>query len=71
MSDLNRPAWAVISERGVEETSLTYEEARQLVERLGREDIQGRCIVSDKAAARMNAESDHPTAEQHTANARG
>jgi hypothetical protein len=71
MSELNKPAWAVISERGVEETSLTYEEARQLVERLGSEDIQGRCIISAKAAARMNAESDHPAEEQSTANARG
>jgi hypothetical protein len=71
MSELNKPAWAVISERGVEEISLTYEEARQLIERLGNEDIQGRCIITAEAAARMNANSANPTAEQSTANARG
>ena len=45
--------WAVISDRGVEATGLTHEDARRLVHRLGGEGRHGLCIITDEAASRM------------------
>lgn len=53
-SDLEQKKWSVISERGGEASSLTHEEARRLVHRLGAEGRHGLCIVSDEAARRMD-----------------
>jgi len=53
-SDLEQKKWTVISERGREASSLTHEEARRLVHRLGAEGRHGLCIISDEAARRMN-----------------
>jgi hypothetical protein len=53
MSELGEPVWAVISERGCEATQITYDEAHRLIERLGREGVYGRCIITALAAARM------------------
>jgi hypothetical protein len=53
MSELSEPVWAVISERGCEAKQVTYDEAHRLVERLGREGVYGRCIITALAAARM------------------
>ena len=54
MSDLGLENWSVISERGREASSLTYEEARRLVLRLAGEGRHGLCIVTDEAAARLS-----------------
>ena len=53
-SDLEQKRWSVISERGCEASSVTHEEARRLVHRLGAEGHHGLCIISDEAARRMN-----------------
>lgn len=57
MSELTEPVWAVMSERGCEATSLTYDEARKLSERLGGEGIYGRCIITARAAHNLTPAS--------------
>jgi len=52
-SQLELENWSVISERGREASSVTYEEARRLVHRLAGEGRHGLCIISDSAASRM------------------
>jgi hypothetical protein len=52
MSELREHRWAVISERGVEVSSVSYDNAVEVVERLGTEGVHGRCIVTDEAVAR-------------------
>jgi hypothetical protein len=52
-SDLDSDKWAVLSNRGVEATSLNHEDARRLVHRLGGEGRHGLCIVTNEAARRM------------------
>jgi len=52
-SDLESKTWSVISERGCEAASVTHEEARRLVHRLGAEGHHGLCIISDDAARRL------------------
>jgi len=56
MSELVMERWSVIGNRGVEATSLTYEEARRLVHRLAGEGRHGLCIITDEAAGRMIAD---------------
>jgi hypothetical protein len=53
-SELESKTWSVISERGCEASSVTHEEARRLVHRLGAEGRHGLCIISDEAARRMH-----------------
>ena len=53
-SELGRPKWAVVSDRGCEATGLTHEEARRLVHRLAGEGRHGLCIMSDEAAGRLH-----------------
>ena len=53
MSELKERRWAVLSERGREETGLSYEEASGLVARLRAERLSGLCVVSDEAASRI------------------
>ena len=55
MSELEMERWAVLSDRGVEATGLTHEDARRLVHRLAGEGRHGLCIVTDEAASRMPA----------------
>lgn len=62
-SDLEQRRWSVISERGCEASSLTHEEARRLVHRLGAEGRHGLCIVSDDAARRMDESELAPESE--------
>jgi hypothetical protein len=62
MSELGEPIWAVISERGCEATRVTYDEAHRLIERLGREGVYGRCIITALAAARMLNDGDRVAA---------
>jgi len=52
-SDLEKKCWSVLSDRGCEAGSLTHEEARRLVHRLGGEGRHGLVIVSDEAARRI------------------
>ena len=61
MSELTEPNWGVISERGAEGTELTYAQAHELIERLGREGIYGRCLVTAKAANRLREASQETT----------
>ena len=53
MSELGEKRWAVISERGPEESGLTYDQAHQLVRRLVAEGLHGLCIITDEAAHRI------------------
>ncbi|MBA3805316.1 MAG: hypothetical protein H0X14_06340 [Acidobacteria bacterium] len=53
MSELNDPLWAVISERGCEAVSLSYDEATKLLRRLEGENIHGTCIVTAEAACHL------------------
>lgn len=62
-SELESGKWSVISERGCEASSLTHEEARRLVHRLGGEGRHGLCIISDEAASRMAASESSPELE--------
>ena len=52
-SDLEKQCWSVLSDHGCEAGSLTHEEARRLVHRLGGEGRHGLVIVRDEAARRM------------------
>ena len=52
-SDLEIETWSVLSDRGLEVSALTYEEARRFVHRLGGEGRHGLCIITDEAASRM------------------
>jgi hypothetical protein len=60
MSELNERRWAVVSERGREAAGMTYDEAASLMRRLADERVHGRCIVSDEAAARLDAARSTP-----------
>ena len=62
-SELESGKWSVISERGCEASSLTHEEARRLVHRLGGEGRHGLCIISDEAASRMMSSESTPKLE--------
>lgn len=53
VSELTENKWAVISERGRESASLTYEDARRLVHRLVSEGRHGLCIVTNEAAEKL------------------
>ena len=53
MSELKERRWAVLSERGREESGLSYEEAAGLVARLRAERLSGLCVISDEAASRL------------------
>jgi len=52
-SELGKERWAVISDRGVEATSVTHEDARRLVHRLAGEGRHGLCIMTDEAVSRL------------------
>ena len=51
MSELNERRWAVLSERGREESGLSYGEAAALIARLRGEKLSGLCVITDRAAA--------------------
>lgn len=52
MSDLNKKIWAVVSERGVEASGLSYDAAVNLRRILETEKLHGLCVVTDSAARR-------------------
>ena len=53
MSELNERRWAVLSERGCEDTGLSYPEAAAAVARLRAERVSGLCVITDAAAAHV------------------
>ncbi len=53
MSELNERRWAVLSERGCEDSGLSYAEAAAAVARLRGERISGLCVITDAAAAHV------------------
>ncbi len=53
-SELNERRWAVLSERGCEESGLSYGEASGLVARLRGERLSGLCVVTDEAASHLS-----------------
>ncbi len=55
MSELNERRWAGLSERGREETGMSYEEAAALIARLRGERLSGLCVITDEAASRLPA----------------
>ncbi len=67
-SDLEKEKWAVLSDRGLEATGLTHEDARRLVHRLGGEGRHGLCIITDEAASRLS-EAASPSKQPNTQNA--
>lgn len=52
-SELNERRWAVLSERGCEDSGLSYAEASGLVARLRGERMSGLCVVTDQAASHL------------------
>ncbi len=61
MSELREQRWSVVSERGCEASSVNYEEAAGLVNRLRADKIHGLCIISDEAARRYGSNNNRPT----------
>ena len=53
MSELKEPRWAVLSERGREDSGLSYAEAAALIARLRGEKLSGLCVITDEAAAHL------------------
>jgi hypothetical protein len=52
MSELTEQRWAVLSERGLEATGLTYHQAAEMMRSLVREKISGLSVITDDAARR-------------------
>ena len=52
MSELKEQRWAIISERGVEASALTYEDAFKLMGRLSEQKVNSLALVSNEAAER-------------------
>lgn len=52
MNELHQQRWAVISERGVEASGMTYDDALTLLRLLTKDEIHGLCLVTDEAAKR-------------------
>jgi hypothetical protein len=61
MGELDKPLWAVISERGCEASALKYTEALALLRRRTEEKVSGLAIVTSAAARRFTAPTPAPT----------
>jgi hypothetical protein len=59
MPELTQQRWAVISERGVEASGMTYDDALALLRHLTDDKIHGICIVTDEAARRDAQATQH------------
>ncbi len=57
--ELGNEKWAVLSDRGLEASGLTHEDARRMVHRLAGEGRHGLCIITDEAASRLGAANPH------------
>ena len=55
MSELREQRWSVLSERGREAARLAYADAASLVRTLTGEKVHGLCVITDEAAARLDA----------------
>lgn len=53
-TELEQATWSVITFEGVAVSNLTYQEARQWLDKLNEQKISGLCIVTDEAAVRMS-----------------
>ena len=53
MSELNERRWAVLSERGREESGLSYNDATALIARLRADRLSGLCVITDEAASHL------------------
>ena len=53
-SELELPGWSIVTFEGVAMSGLSYDEARQRLEKLNEQKISGLCIVTDEAAARIS-----------------
>ena len=61
MSELNEELWAVLSERGVEASALSYQQAADAMRSLMREKVSGLSVITVDAARRVA-----PTANTQT-----
>ena len=52
-TELELPGWSIVTFEGVAMSGLTYEEARNWLDKLNEQKISGLCIVTDEAAARI------------------
>jgi hypothetical protein len=52
-SELEKPIWSVASPAAREAGGMTYRQASDLLEALEASDMNGLCIVTDEAAARL------------------
>ena len=52
-SELEKPIWSVVSPAAREAGGMTYRQASDLLEALEASDMNGLCIVTDEAAARL------------------
>ena len=68
MSELNERRWAVLSERGREESGLSYAEASATVARLRGEKLSGLCVITDAAAAHLPAAKQKAAAKSQPGN---
>jgi hypothetical protein len=66
MGELDEPRWAVISERGCEASSLSYDEARKLLRRLVSEKVHGTCIITNEAARNLAPVKPKPRTKTRT-----
>jgi hypothetical protein len=65
MSELKEQRWAVMSERGCEASTLTYEEAAALIGRLASEEVRGMCIITNEAAQHLVPVQSNETKSNH------
>ena len=54
LSELALPRWSIVTFEGVAMSGLSYDEARELLGKLQKQNISGLCIVTEEAAARIS-----------------
>jgi hypothetical protein len=52
-SELREPRWSVVSFESVAVRNLTYDEAKNWLEKLKKQNVSGLCVVTDEAAKRL------------------
>ena len=52
-SELSEPIWSVVTYETVAASNLSYDEAKDLAEKLKNERVSGLCIVTDEAARKL------------------
>ncbi|MCA1630865.1 MAG: hypothetical protein LC774_11110 [Acidobacteria bacterium] len=71
MSELGEQRWSVLSERGREAARLRYADAAALVRTLTGEKVHGLCVITDEAAARLDAQAPSPNGREPQGSAKG